>query len=80
LETRKVFLKSDIESLIVRIGNDNAKRKKKMKKYAEDFVRQIEDQKKNYSSLDYLDMMLELAEKLEAKKAELEKELFNAND
>jgi hypothetical protein len=31
-----------------------------MKKYASDFVKQIEDQKKNYSKQDYLDMLDEL--------------------
>lgn len=36
-----------------------------MKKYASDFVRMIEDQKKNYSAPDYLDMLKELKGELE---------------
>jgi hypothetical protein len=38
-----------------------------MKKYASDFVRQIEDQKKNHSADDYVDMMKELKEALDNK-------------
>jgi hypothetical protein len=35
-----------------------------MKKYASDFVRMIEDQKKNYSAPDYLDLLNELETEL----------------
>jgi hypothetical protein len=38
-----------------------------MKKYADDFVRQIDDQQKNYSKPDYIDMLTELKELVEIK-------------
>lgn len=35
-----------------------------LKKYATDFVRQIEDQKKNYSASEYVDLLKELKDEL----------------
>ena len=48
-----------------------------MKKYASDFVRQIEDQKKNYSASEYVDLLKELKDELVIKIEVEEEELID---
>lgn len=51
-----------------------------MKKYASDFVRMIEDQKKNYSAPDYLDLLNELNTELQERIDLKQKELGKSNE
>ncbi len=51
-----------------------------MKKYSTDFVKQLEDQKKNYSPDDYQDMLCELQEALNGMIKKNDEELLGKAD